>query len=66
MCRALYTLHRADVAPKAVAARWAEEALGQRWSSLIVQAQAWRHGDSLGALEETLALIRYTLDRANA
>jgi hypothetical protein len=61
MCRALYTLHHADVAPKAVAARWARESLGRRWSSLIEQAQAWRHGDSLDALEETLALIRYTL-----
>jgi hypothetical protein len=65
MSRALYTLQHADVAPKAVAARWAKQALGQRWSSLVDRAQAWRHGDVLDVLEETLALIRYTLGRAS-
>ena len=65
MCRALYTLHHADVAPKAVAASWAQEILGEPWSSLIDRAQAWRHGDVLDALEETLSLIRYTLERAD-
>jgi hypothetical protein len=64
MARALYTLQHGDVAPKAVAARWAQETLGPRWSSLVARAQAWRHGSVLDALDETLALIRYTLDRA--
>jgi hypothetical protein len=66
MCRALYTLHHADVAPKAVAARWAQQTLGERWAALIARAQAWRHGDVLDALEETLSLIRHTLQRAGA
>jgi hypothetical protein len=65
MCRALYTLHYADVAPKAVAASWAQETLGEGWSSLIERAQAWRHGELLDVLDETLALIRYTLDCAS-
>jgi len=73
MCRALYTLHHGDVAPKAAAARWARETLdregaaghGRSWSALIAQAEAWRHGDVLDALDETLALIRYTLERAD-
>jgi hypothetical protein len=64
MCRALYTLHHASVAPKAIAARWAQETQGERWSSLVARAQAWRHGDALDALDESLALIRYTLERA--
>ena len=65
MCRALYTLHHADVAPKAVAASWARESLGARWSPLIDRALAWRHGRRMDALEETLALIQYTLERAD-
>jgi predicted nucleotidyltransferase len=64
MCRALYTVHQADVAPKAVAARWAREQVGARWGSLIDRAMAWRHGDVLDALDEVLALIRYTLEQA--
>lgn len=64
MCRALYTLHHADVVPKAAAARWAQEALGSRWSPLIARALNWRHGDAMDALDETLALIRCTLARA--
>jgi hypothetical protein len=62
MCRALYTVQHADVAPKAVAARWAQAALGEPWSALVARALAWRHGDRLDALDETLALIRYTLE----
>jgi len=64
MCRALYTLERGAVATKSVAARWAQERLGERWAALIARALAWRHGTSLQALDESLDLIRYTLERA--
>jgi hypothetical protein len=64
MCRALYTLHHADVAPKAVAASWAREHLGERWSPLIDRALAWRHGVRMDALENVKALIGYTLEQA--
>ena len=64
MCRALYTLWYASVAPKAVAARWAQGVLDAPWPALIARALAWRHGDCLDALDETLALIRHTLEQA--
>jgi hypothetical protein len=73
MCRALYSLQHGDVAPKATAARWAQQRLGQpasregaSRSGLIARALAWRHGAWLDALDEVLALIRYTLAYADA
>ncbi len=63
MCRALYTLQYSTVVSKSLAARWAQEALGERWAALIQQALAWRHGTQLDDLNETLDFIRYTLER---
>jgi hypothetical protein len=65
MCRALYTLRYGTVVSKPLAARWAQEALGKRWAALIERALAWRHdAPSPGSLNETLDLIRYTLERS--
>ena len=63
MCRALYTLQYGIVVSKPVAARWAQEALGERWAALIERALAWRHDAQLDNLNETLDFIRYTLER---
>lgn len=64
MCRALYTLEHGTVASKPAAARWAQAALGERWSALIEGALAWRHGAPLDEFDETMAFIRYTLERS--
>jgi hypothetical protein len=64
MCRVLYTLQHETVVSKPVAARWAQEALGERWVALIERALAWRHGAPLDNLNETLDFIRYTLERS--
>jgi hypothetical protein len=64
MCRALYTLQHGSVVPKAVAARWAQEVLGEQWAPLIERALAWQIGASLDSLNETLDLIRCTLERS--
>lgn len=64
MCRALYTLQHAAVAPKSVAARWAQANLEPRWSGLIERALAWPDGPQPEDLEGTLSFIRYTLDRS--
>lgn len=65
MCRALYTLQYGTVVSKPVAARWAQEALGARWTTLIERALAWQHdAPPPGDLNETLDLIRYTLERS--
>ncbi|MHB9146283.1 MAG: aminoglycoside adenylyltransferase domain-containing protein [Symbiobacteriia bacterium] len=60
MCRALYTLRLGTVAAKPVAARWAQDTFG-RWRALIGRALAWRHGEPLDLLTETLGFIRFTL-----
>jgi hypothetical protein len=63
LCRLLYTLERADVVSKPAAARWALQALGDRWSALVAGALAGQH--TPGRIEpweeqQTLALIDYT------
>jgi predicted nucleotidyltransferase len=73
LCRMLYTLARDAVASKQVAGRWAQGVLGERWSTLIGDALAWRK-DLPGELgwvtadndvDATLELIRYTLARCH-
>ncbi len=64
ICRVLYTLHYGALASKPVAARWAQEALGEPWAPLIAQALTWRRGAEFDRLEETLAFIRYALARS--
>jgi len=64
MCRMLYTLQHGTVVPKPVAARWAQESLGERWAALIRRALAWPHDAQSDNLNETLGFIRYTLERS--
>lgn len=55
LCRMLYTLEFGTIVSKPAAARWAQQALGPRWAPLIARALA-------DDLQETAALIAYTLD----
>lgn len=64
MCRVLYTLAHCAIVPKDVAARWAQEMLGDPWRSTIERALAWPHDPQPDELEPVLALIRHTLDHA--
>jgi hypothetical protein len=64
MCRALYTLETGAIASKPVAARWTQAALGGQWAVLIGRALAWRPSTPLDLLEETLYMIRFTLERS--
>lgn len=61
MCRALYTLQYGRVVSKEAAARWAQDDLEDRWEELIELALAWPEGEPWDYLNETLALIAYTL-----
>jgi hypothetical protein len=72
MCRALYTLQQGTVVSKTVAARWAQETLGESWEGLIERALTWRRdtpssGDG-GALniDEVLDFIRCVLEQVAA
>ncbi|MDT8306709.1 MAG: DUF4111 domain-containing protein [Anaerolineae bacterium] len=64
MCRILYTLAHGAVVSKPVAARWLQET-APRWAPLVAEALRWQHGTPLGDLDETLALIRYTLQQSD-
>jgi hypothetical protein len=64
MCRALHTLQHDCIASKPVAARWAQETLGERWAALIAWALTWTHETLSDQLNETLNFIRYTLERS--
>ena len=63
MCRALYTLQHGILLSKPASARWALDTLNERYATLIEQALAWPDGPQPDSLNETLALIQYTLDR---
>ena len=64
MCRALYTLQYATVVSKRVAARWAQEKLGEPWAAVIGRALEWRCGAQSGNMDDKTDLIRYALERA--
>ena len=68
LCRILYTLQFGDVVSKLVAARWAQEALGENWVTLIDRAWVGRHNPQLKAqaddVKGMLDLIRFTLEHS--
>jgi len=63
MCRALYTLRHGTIASKPISVAWAKNMVDEQWRPLIERAAAWRLGDGVNDIVETLAFIRYTLDR---
>jgi hypothetical protein len=65
MCRALHALRYGAIVSKPVAARWAQQELGEAWASIIEQALAWRYGVQLGYRQEALDLIRHTITLAH-
>lgn len=66
MCRALYTLEQGDVCSKPAALRWAMTALPDPWRALAAEASRWKEGMSFAPLAETLALVRYAVERSRA
>lgn len=68
LCRILYTLQHGKVVSKPVAARWAQETLGNRWVPLIKQAWEGRHNPGVdaspGDVNETLEFIRFALEQS--
>jgi hypothetical protein len=64
MCRILFTLEHGTVVTKPVAAHWAGETFGERWSDIIGKALRWRSGKALTSLGEVMAFMQFTLDQA--
>src|SRR6266508_1292598 len=64
MCRALYALKHGTIVSKPTAARWAQDALGERWSQIIERALAARPDKPDHRLfDESLELIRFTREQ---
>lgn len=69
LCRMLYTIDHGVIASKPAAARWAQQALGERWGALIERALTWRKDPAdqdpptPEEMRETLDFMAYTLDR---
>ncbi len=67
LCRILYTLEHGTVVSKRVAAHWAQANLDARWNPLIERTWEGRHNPgspaSVEEVNETLAFIRFTLER---
>lgn len=63
-CRALYTLRYGTIKSKQASARWAYKALGEKWQSLIEYALMWKRGMPPGDIEQTLAMMKYTWEKA--
>jgi len=67
MCRALYALKHGTIVSKPAAARWAQDALGKKWSQIIERALAARHDKpDHGLFEDALELIRFTREQTKS
>lgn len=64
MCRALYCFEQGAIVSKPFAARWAMEHLDARWKALIGRALTHQADTSPDALDETRALIQFTIEQA--
>lgn len=67
LCRMLYSLETGDVTSKPAAARWAKKTLDPHWTALIDRALIGQHqpGEAAaGDVEDTLALIKYTVEKS--
>ena len=65
-CRALYTLKYGTVKSKPVSTRWALKTIDKKWRNLIKSAAAWHYGMPAGDIEETLKMMKYTLEQAES
>jgi hypothetical protein len=61
MCRILYTFQYGTVVSKTEAAAWVQRTLPEQMITLVTQALEWRNGKSFDYLNETMDLIRYTV-----
>lgn len=66
MCRILYTVREGAVASKPVAARWAQDALGEPWAALIERALAGRGDPAAVSPKEALDFVRFTVAEGRA
>ncbi len=63
MCRALFAWEHGKIVSKPVAARWAQNELGNQWHKLIEKAVLSQNGQHADFLNETLDFIRFTCEQ---
>jgi hypothetical protein len=61
MCRTLYSLATGKITSKIEAAGWAIKWLDNHWKTLIELAIAWKPGEEIDRLEETLNFVKYVI-----
>jgi len=69
LCRLLYSLATGEVTSKPRAVQWAQQTLDSPWPALIQRVLAARHQSeplTPGEIEETLALIKFTVSQGQA
>jgi hypothetical protein len=65
ICRALYALENGIIISKPVAAKWAKQKLGEKWSPVIDRALITQKQNSSKdeLLDDAINLIQYAKDR---
>ena len=63
MCRALHTIETGELLSKPEAAEWAVRSAEPRWHQLIQRALPWRFDRSLDDPSDTLAFMRWAMQR---
>jgi hypothetical protein len=64
LCRILRTVIHGEPGSKKVAGEWAKSIYPQ-WQSLIEEAERWAYGDTMNRQADTVAFLRFAVDRVN-
>ena len=64
LCRILRTVISGEPASKKVAGEWAKSTYPE-WKSLIEEAERWAYGDAMNRQVDTVAFLRFALERVN-
>jgi len=67
MCRALHALEQGTIVSKPVAARWAQNKLGEKWGEVIEHSIRGQKpgGEKIDLFNDAMELIRYTKETIN-
>jgi Domain of unknown function (DUF4111) len=64
LCRILHTAIRGAPVSKLVAGQWTK-ATYPEWADLIEEAERWTYGDEMKRREDTVAFIRFAIEKVN-
>jgi len=64
LCRILHTVIHGQPGSKKIAGQWVKARYPQ-WKDLIEEAEKWAYGDEMRRLADTVAFLRFAVDRVN-